>query len=67
MACVVWWLTVTSLQRGMLAQLAARLRARQDGGDGAGDVGGVVLGDDGEAIVVDDNCLVRLRIRPLVV
>ncbi len=51
----------------MLAQLAARLRARQDGGDGAGDVGGVVLGDDGEAIVVDDNCLVRLRIRPLVV
>ena len=41
----------------MLAQLAARLRARQ----GAGDVGGeVVLGEDGEAVLVDDNCIVSL-------
>ena len=41
----------------MLAQLAARLRARQ----GAGDVGGeVVLGEDGEAVLVDDNCRVSL-------
>ena len=39
----------------MLAQLAARLRARQ------GDVGGeVVLGEDGEAVLVDDNCMVSL-------
>lgn len=40
----------------MLAQLAARLRARQGGDDGAG--GGVVLDEDGTAVVVDDNCLV---------
>ena len=40
----------------MLAQLAARLRARQGG---AGDVGGgVVLGEDGETVLVDDNCTV---------
>ena len=45
-------------QRGMLAQLAARLRARQGV---AGDVGGeVVLGEDGEAVLVDDNCMVSL-------
>ncbi len=45
-------------QRGMLAQLAARLRARQGG---AGDLGGgVVLGEDGEAVIVDDNCTVSL-------
>ena len=42
----------------MLAQLAARLRARQGGAGGAG--GGVVLGDDGEAVIVDDNCSVRV-------
>ena len=42
----------------MLAQLAARLRARQGG---AGDVvGDVVLGEDGEAVLVDDNCTVCL-------
>ncbi len=45
-------------QRGMLAQLAARLRARQGG---AGDLGGgVVLGEDGEAVIVEDNCTVSL-------
>lgn len=44
------------LQRGMLAQLAARLRARQGG---AGDLGGgVVLGEDGETVLMDDNCTV---------
>ncbi len=37
-------------QRGMLAQLAARLRARQAGG-GEGE-------DEGGPVVVDDNCLV---------
>lgn len=42
----------------MLAQLAARLRTGQGG---AGDVGGeVVLGEDGEAVLVDDNCTVSL-------
>ena len=42
----------------MLAQLAARLRARQGV---AGDVGGeVVLGEDGEAVLIDDNCMVSL-------
>ena len=45
-------------QRGMLAQLAARLRARQGV---AGDIAGeVVLGEDGEAVLVDDNCIVSL-------
>ena len=47
------------MQRGMLTQLAARLRARQGGaGDGPG--GGVILGEDGEAVIVDDNCMVCL-------
>ena len=42
----------------MLAQLAARLRTRQGR---AGDVAGeVVLGEDGEAVLVDDNCRVSL-------
>lgn len=41
----------------MLAQLAARLRARPGGLGAAG--GGVVLGEDGEAILVDDNCVVN--------
>ena len=42
----------------MLAQLAARLRARQGG---AGDVGGeVVVGGDGEAVLLDENCTVSL-------
>lgn len=42
----------------MLAQLAARLRAGQGG---AGDVGGgVVVGEDGGALLVDDNCTVSL-------
>lgn len=49
------------LQRGMLAQLAARLRARQS--DGSGNDGGVVLGDDGETVLVDDNCTVSLGIQ----
>lgn len=42
------------LQRGMLAQLAARLRARQGGlggGDGAGE-------EEGGPIMIDDNCSV---------
>lgn len=40
----------------MLAQLAARLRAGQGG---AGDIGGgVVLGEDGDALLMDDNCTV---------
>lgn len=40
----------------MLTQLAARLRARQGGADGPG--GGVILGEDGETVIVDDNCSV---------
>lgn len=44
------------IQRGMLAQLAARLRARQ-GGAGE-EAAGVVLGEDGETVLVDDNCTV---------
>ena len=45
-------------QRGMLAQLAARLQARQGG---AGDLGGgVVLGENRGAVLVDDNCSVSL-------
>ena len=39
------------MQRGMLAQLAARLRARQGVGEGEAE-------DDGGAIVIDDNCSV---------
>lgn len=42
----------------MLAQLAARLRARQGDAGGAG--GEVVLGEDGETVLVDDNCTVSL-------
>jgi len=38
------------LQRGMLAQLAAQLRARQAGGGEREDEGG--------AVVLDDNCSV---------
>ena len=45
-------LTADGLQRGMLAQLAARLRARS-GGMGPGDGE-----DEGGPIVIDDNCLV---------
>ena len=42
----------------MLTQLAARLRARQGG---AGDLGGgVALGEDGQAGIVEDNCTVSL-------
>ena len=38
--------------------MAAGLRARQGG---AGDLGGeVVVGENGEAILVDDNCTVSL-------
>ncbi len=43
----------------MLAQLAARLRARQ--GDAGGTGGEVVLGEDGEAVLVDDNCTVSFE------
>ena len=56
-----WLITCfpSPMQRGMLAQLAARLRARQGGG---GDIGlgggGVVVGEDGETIMIDDNCTV---------
>lgn len=46
------------LQRGMLTQLAARLRARQGGAEGPG--GGVILGEDGETVIVDDNCEVSV-------
>ena len=42
----------------MLTQLAARLRARQGGADGPG--GGVILGEDGETVIVDDNCEVSV-------
>ena len=43
----------------MLAQFAARLRARQGAGGGGGDLGGgVVVGDDGETVILDDNCTV---------
>lgn len=58
------WLTITSVfewQRGMLAQLAARLRARQGLG-GEGGPGGVVVGEDGETIMIDDNCTVSPRL-----
>ena len=45
-----------TFQQGMLAVVAARLRAGQGGAE---DVGGeVVMSEDGEAIVVDDNCTV---------
>ena len=47
-----------SMQRAMLTQLTARLRARQGGADGPG--GGVILGEDGETVIVDDNCEVSL-------
>lgn len=47
------------MQRGMLTQLAARLRARQGGAD-AGAGGGVILGEDGETVIVDDNCEVSV-------
>ena len=43
----------------MLAQLAAQLRARQGGADAGGLGGGIVVGDDGVAIPVGDNCAVR--------
>ncbi|KAK4694769.1 hypothetical protein P7C71_g2869, partial [Lecanoromycetidae sp. Uapishka_2] len=45
------------ITRGMLAQLAARLRARQ--GDAGGTGAGVMLDEDGGAVVVDDNCAVN--------
>lgn len=44
----------------MLAQLAARLRARQAGAGDPGGGEGVVLGEEGEAILMDDNCTVSL-------
>lgn len=39
-------------------QLAARLRARQGGAEDLG--GGVALGEDGEAVIEEDNCTVSL-------
>lgn len=42
----------------MLAVVAARLRAGQGGAEGVG--GEMGLAEDGEAIVVDDNCTVSL-------
>lgn len=39
-----------------MAQLAARLRARQGDAGGAG--GEVLLGEDGAAVLLDDNCTV---------
>ena len=51
------------MQRGMLAQLAARLRARQGGADGPG--GGLIVGEDGEAVIVDDNCTVCSSREPI--
>ena len=41
-----------------MTQLAAGLRARQGGADGPG--GGVILGEDGETVIVDDNCSVSV-------
>ena len=68
MACLVRWLIVWAFfffsQRGMLAQLAARLRARPGGGEG-GAGGGVVVGEDGEAIVLDENCTVCVESKNL--
>ena len=49
---------LSSVQRGMLTQLAARLRARQGGAEGPG--GGVILGEDGETVIMDDNCEVSV-------
>ena len=51
------WLMFTwvGLQRGLLAQLAARLRERQAGGIGEMDE---VDEGEGAAIVVDDSCAV---------
>ena len=44
------------MQRGMLAQLAARLRART-GTAGEGEE----VDEDGAPVVLDDNCIVSLR------
>lgn len=47
----------------MLAHFARRLRQRQTEGSGdTGDTGGVegmILGEGGETILIDDNCTVR--------
>lgn len=48
----------TFITRNMLAQLAARLRARQGGAGDPGGGEGVVLGEEGEAILMDDNCTI---------
>ena len=45
------------MQRGMLAQLAARLRART-GTSGEGEE----VDEDGAPILLDDNCIVSLRL-----
>ena len=51
------------LQRSMLAQIASRLRTRQaggQGGQGGGGGAGIVVGEDGEAVLMDDNCSVSV-------
>lgn len=50
-------LVIANAQRGMLAQLSARLRARQVA---AGEGGDDEAGDDGVPILVDDSCSVGL-------
>ena len=47
----------------MLAQFASRLRTRQTGGQGGaagGGGAGIVVGEDGEAVLMDDNCSVSV-------
>ncbi len=52
-------LVIANAQRGMLAQLSARLRARQVA---AGEGGDDEAGDDGVPILVDDSCSVGLSV-----
>ena len=52
----------------MLAQFASRLRTRQTGGQGGaagGGGAGIVVGEDGEAVLMDDNCSVSVDSLPL--
>ena len=42
----------------MLAQVAARLSQRRAATGGIAIPGGVVLGDDGETVPLDENCAV---------
>lgn len=47
----------------MLAQFASRLRTRQAGGRGGEGGGGatITVGEDGEAVLMEDNCSVRVE------